>query len=230
MRAIGSCLNQNRPPSEIIIATDPGVPIPEIRAGETGMPIRWVSGEIPGHQSACNAAVLAAESPLLAFLEDDDLWRPDHLKIMHDALTAHGADFASTSHQEIDIDGNLLKPFDWPTATGWLMTRSCWRQCGGFHVGFKVHQDNHFLGMLNRHKRRRIHAVEEGADPNQRPLIRQLVQFTPIVQVRGQHALWTQRTIHPDSIMSHVHRDSARAQRSAKEYGYCEIEFGHIPS
>src|SRR5437762_2942330 len=87
-RALATVARQTRPPAEIIVATDPGANPPQFQIPETPMPIRWIAGDIPGHQSACNAAVTGADSPLIAFLEDDDLWEQQHLEIMHGVLTA----------------------------------------------------------------------------------------------------------------------------------------------
>lgn len=91
-KALDSVLLQNRPhpevsfPPEIIVAddgsTDATLPMlreayPEVRIIKTG-------GVGPGR--ARNQAVAAAGGEILLFLDSDDTWRPDHLRLLADCF------------------------------------------------------------------------------------------------------------------------------------------------
>jgi glycosyltransferase involved in cell wall biosynthesis len=56
---------------------------------------------LPAHEPARNRGVVArklgaelATGPYVAYLDDDNAWRPDHLRLLVDALERTGADFA----------------------------------------------------------------------------------------------------------------------------------------
>jgi len=77
-----------------------------------------VAAQAPrGASAARNAALRLARAPLIAFLDGDDLWRPDFLKRSLAALTAEPADCIGTFCWSEDIaeDGRHLQRATAPT-------------------------------------------------------------------------------------------------------------------
>jgi hypothetical protein len=65
--------------------------------------IRWLNlAENSGNQSVPNQAALGqARGGLIAYLNHDDLWFPDHLALLVEAMAAEPLDFASTACIEV---------------------------------------------------------------------------------------------------------------------------------
>jgi glycosyltransferase involved in cell wall biosynthesis len=80
-QALHSMLAQTRPPDEIIVvddgSTDGGAAIVG-RLAES-FPIRLIRQRNAGQSAARNAGVRHAHGDLIAFLDQDDVWYPDHL-------------------------------------------------------------------------------------------------------------------------------------------------------
>ena len=78
--ALGSVAAQHHLPQEVIVVDDGEM------AGAVGevcssLPVRVVPGPRRGPASARNAGISAATGELVAFLDDDDLWRPEKLEL-----------------------------------------------------------------------------------------------------------------------------------------------------
>jgi glycosyltransferase involved in cell wall biosynthesis len=94
--ALDAVLAQSLPPSEIIVVTD--VPDPatddavEDARERTDVPVRLVQNTSePGASGSRNAGARNATGEVLAFLDDDDLWAPDHLLHTTRVLVTSGA-------------------------------------------------------------------------------------------------------------------------------------------
>ena len=81
-----------------------------------GMSVEVVcTGERLNRPRAANAALDAARGEYLIFLDDDDLWSPDHVQRLLHALQMNGVAAASHSDvQVIDADGRELTRYDQP--------------------------------------------------------------------------------------------------------------------
>lgn len=230
-RAIPSVAAQTLLPQEIIVGLDPGVAPPEgISALAAGpVPVRIAHGQQKGHQAACNAAAAKAESPLLAILEDDDTWAPNHLETLVAVMDEIGADFVSSSQLEVNPDGTSRGiVFDFPTASGWLMKRLVWMRLGGFDPRWTIHHDNEFLARLNAARLLRAHVIEETADLAARPRLALIARHAQIARVAGLRESTVRRTVHAASIMGGMGANPEKVLRSAKEYSACEILYGSL--
>lgn len=83
--AVASVLAQTVPPARVVVVVDPGgaARVSDVRAGLPSHPLLQVLGTTPPHtggNTARNLGVRSGSEPLVAFLDDDDVWRPDKLE------------------------------------------------------------------------------------------------------------------------------------------------------
>lgn len=144
---------------EVLVGIDLGADPPVLEGFD--FPVRIVNGSARSAQAALNSAAARATGEYIAFLEDDDVWEPDHLEMSLRALQ-HCA-FVSGTQLEVDPEGTVVRINDFPTPTGWVMPRSTWEQVGPFDPDYRMHQDNEWLGRMAEHGIGRAHLVESTA-------------------------------------------------------------------
>jgi glycosyltransferase involved in cell wall biosynthesis len=91
--------------------------------------IRWINlPENSGNQSVPNQAALdQARGGLIAYLNHDDLWFPDHLALLVEAMRAEPLDFANTACIEVSPPPSTyrgLKGLPYHAATGELVVHA----------------------------------------------------------------------------------------------------------
>ena len=100
--AVGSVRRQDYPgPLSLIVVDDHAELDPELASlrADQSRPVRVLANaRTPGLAGARNTGILAADSDLVAFCDDDDRWLPGKLRAQAGALAARpGAEFASCS-------------------------------------------------------------------------------------------------------------------------------------
>ena len=82
--------------------------------------IRVIHQENQGLSAARNTGIDAARGRYYAFVDSDDILRPDYLKKLYDACEAHDAYMAVCAVEDVAEDGASLDPPSYtdPTATG----------------------------------------------------------------------------------------------------------------
>ena len=108
-RAVAAVLDQDYPgPLRVLVCFDRSTPDPAL-ATAGGRPVQVLANwRTPGIAGARNTGILALDSDLVAFCDDDDTWAPGKLAAQVRALRAEpGADFA-TCAIEVDHGGRLI--------------------------------------------------------------------------------------------------------------------------
>jgi hypothetical protein len=86
-QAVDSVLGQTLPPAEVIVVSDG--PADTVREALANRPVTIVERPAEGEASARNAGIAAADSEWICFLDDDDLWHPDFLRMTDEFLSAN---------------------------------------------------------------------------------------------------------------------------------------------
>jgi len=162
--ALASLARQTRRDFEVVVVDMSGGTVGEALAGAApGLPaLRHLAvGHRLTRPAALNAGIAAAGAPLIAILDDDNLYDPGHLDLLVSGLDASGADYVYTGvrHATYDADGRLLAcrevaiPFrfdrlllgNYIYATGSAYRWSLWERIGGYDPRFAVFEDWDFL-------------------------------------------------------------------------------------
>jgi glycosyltransferase involved in cell wall biosynthesis len=111
-RALDSVLMQTWSDYEIIIvddgSTDEG---PDMVARYANPRIKLFRQENSGVSTARNSGIEAAKGEFIAFLDADDLWKPDYLKIIAMLIDQYpGAGAYATAYEIILPEGKVLRP------------------------------------------------------------------------------------------------------------------------
>ena len=160
-------------PCEIVIVNDGGgdasVPA-DITSGEPASIQVITHDQSRGRAEAGNAGARAAKSAMIAFLDDDDLFYPEHLAVLTAAAqSAHagwysdavssflrpGPDGTYESHSRLrlfaqDYDRDLLLLDNYIPLPTLLVPRQTFLDAGGFDPAFDLFEDWDFLIRLSR--------------------------------------------------------------------------------
>ena len=112
--ALESVFAQTFPPHEVIVvddgSTDAGPDI--VRRLAESHPIRLLTKSNGGQSSARNFGVRASSGDLVALLDQDDVWYPDHLDVLAEPFRSPHAPPLGWSYSnldQIDVDGQLVE-------------------------------------------------------------------------------------------------------------------------
>lgn len=200
-QALNSIWAQSRKPLEIIVAND-GSPLPPgLLSEHEGVAIRELLPEKSGRSAVWNLAAKVARGRWLLILDDDDIWYPDHVSSLFDAVTrSPEARFAYSdalrSEWGVQSNGKWNKlsgpypfkggAFDWqrllsqnfiPTC-GWAVRRDHFFDVGGIDESLELLEDWDFL----------IRACRDGSQVVYSGAITSEYRF--LVQ-RNEHLDWT---------------------------------------
>jgi len=163
--ALRSVNEQTWAPLEVVIANDGEQPL-ELPVSSLGkVPVHVLQVDVRNPGAARNRAVAVTSAPWLAFLDDDDLWRSNHLGGLALALGHPEVEVAyrdcAVIQEEIGADGRRIErarrsiTLDWstpimrendfipPSVTA--VRRSAFERLGGFDESFACSEDWDFL-------------------------------------------------------------------------------------
>ena len=168
--AVASALPQLRPGDRVCVVDDAAAePIDGLTDSKAVDIVRLPSRS--GVSAARNAGVAAAETPLIAFLDDDDTYAPDALEDLRGVFERPGAPcalvFGRRAHVNLDGDviaEDLYAPLDVAgssadarerltlakaaSSCGWMMPRHAFNEVGGFDEALQVSEDRDLMYRL----------------------------------------------------------------------------------
>ena len=115
VEAVHSALNQSFKPSQIIVIDDgsPDADFSDLNSELAGLPVELIKGERSSHPGRVrNIGLAMSTSQWIAFLDSDDLWKPDKLKIQIDYAISQKAQAICTNASILygNNSGGILYP------------------------------------------------------------------------------------------------------------------------
>lgn len=158
--ALASLAAQSQPPVEVLIANDGRLPL-ELPVASLGpWPTRTLQLEVRNPGAARNRAAAEARAPWLAFLDDDDLWRPNHLASLAQAFTRPEVELAYSDCAVVredvvegrrverdriviarDWDEAVMRENDYVPPSAMAIRRASFERLGGFDESFTRSED-----------------------------------------------------------------------------------------
>jgi glycosyltransferase involved in cell wall biosynthesis len=135
---------QTRAPDEIVIVDDGSSDGTDRLVASLGRDLRYLRQENRGPGAARNAGAAATTGELLAFLDSDDLWQPEHLDTLHALLTGpagEGAGAVLAWHRLFDESRRSEDSELFPIFSCALVRRSAWEATGPIDPGLAIAED-----------------------------------------------------------------------------------------
>lgn len=164
--ALDSVVTQSAPPIEVLVVSDCEDPISEFLchevAAQVPFPVTFTINPGRGASSSRNLGAELSQGDCLAFLDDDDMWRPNYLEHAAASFLASGTDLVVTWLRMFrgseTAPGVRIRPglsardvgADNPGMTGSniFISREAFDEVGGFDVDLPVKNDGDFFFRL----------------------------------------------------------------------------------
>src|SRR6185503_10685376 len=150
--ALESVFEQTYRPFEVIVVDDGSVDDSGVIA-QSFPEVRYMHQANQGVAAARNNGIDAARGELLAFLDQDDLWIPEKLKLQISYLLSHPDLGYTLTHQQFFLDPGATLPAWFRKEllslvhTGWVqgtlvVRRTAFEQVGNFATGYAAANDS----------------------------------------------------------------------------------------
>lgn len=163
--ALASVAAQSPPPLEVRVGDDGGGTAAAVAAEAPLLELTVLPLACGQAGAARNAAAALARGDVLAFLDDDDVWRPGHLaglarafadpalgfawrdcEVVQETLAADGTRTAAARRTIArDWDDALMRSDDYLPPSTWGVRRTLFQALGGFDEGFRYSEDWDFV-------------------------------------------------------------------------------------
>ena len=163
--ALASIEAQRVAPLEVRIADDGDVPATDVVEGASLLEVTLIPVDVRRAGAARNRAAAAARGDVLAFLDDDDRWRPEHLQGLREAFTDPECGMAyrdaAVIRERVEPDGRrvdletrtiarewdpeVMRRDDFVPPSALAVRRSWFEKLGGFDESFGFSEDWDFL-------------------------------------------------------------------------------------
>lgn len=149
--ALESVFAQTYHPFEVIVVDDGSTDDSGVIA-QSFPDVRYIHQTNQGVATARNNAIAAARGECFAFLDQDDLWTPEKLKLQIDYLLTHPDVGYTLTHQQFFLDPGATIP-TWfrkellaEAHTGWVLgtlvvRRTSFEKIGNFATGYSAASD-----------------------------------------------------------------------------------------
>jgi hypothetical protein len=107
MRAVQSVLAQTMQDFEVIVVDDGSSDGTAEALAEVDPRVRHIWQSNRGVSAARNTGIKLAEAPVVAFLDSDDRWRPEHLAVVSEALRRHPSALLATTCPHFHVGGRV---------------------------------------------------------------------------------------------------------------------------
>ncbi len=107
-RALESVARQTWRPLEVVVVNDGGVPLEQhsLRQALGDVPLKFLPlTSNVGRAKAANLGIDKASGVLIAFLDDDDEFDPEHIELLIDTLVSHKAYVAYSGVRMVQVNG-----------------------------------------------------------------------------------------------------------------------------
>ena len=150
--ALESVFAQTYRPFEVIVVNDGSTDDSGVIA-QSFPEVRYIQQENQGVAAARNRAIEAAEGEFFAFLDQDDLWTPEKLKLQIEYLQSHPDVGYTLTQQQFFLEPGTSLPA-WfrkdllaAVHTGWVLgtlvvRRNVFEQVGNFATGYSAANDS----------------------------------------------------------------------------------------
>ena len=200
--------------------------------------VKVINSRGKSQAAALNAGLEQARGNYIAFLEDDDYWHPEFLSTCSQILQTSNIAFISSNQVEVMADGTIVGVNDFPTPSGWVLSRKRLKTLPFFDETFRWHLDNEYLGQLNNARVERCHLLERYAPHSLAIAARSRVGLVRIAQNSNQNIRLTRhehemplvtKTVHTGSGMYKIANDNQTKAESEAECGRLKQKYSCIP-
>jgi glycosyltransferase involved in cell wall biosynthesis len=167
--ALAAIAAQTYPPAHVIVVSDDGNPassavVDRLQSDHPRLRVSFLdrAGSAPGASASRNLGAAAGRSPVIAFLDDDDLWAPTYLARAVEGLGSEAVDVVVTANRRVSDAGpgrvvvpsadleprSVFRSSPGVTGSNIILRRAAFDLVEGFDPDLPVQNDRDFFLRL----------------------------------------------------------------------------------